>query len=229
METAGLINLVDHLSGAEHQEENGLILCAAPDKGWRDFAAESEHLICTDSIDDVLAYFNDAYQGIAEMIVEKWREGATGEYIEKIENAFELCLDGLDFIPTGTTDVFFESESTLAVMQYVDLQSIAMPKAIAADADTVTFTVRAKALVSFEAEFQFYIVDGIDRETVSLSTQNALVENIIPFDFTITAARKVGDTPDFIEIEVEVVGRPLEIDFGYLEAFPDEDPTHPYY
>ena len=172
-----------------------------------------------------MSYFNDAYQALAEEIVAAWRESQGGDCIEEVERAFEDRLDYLDFHVTGDADVDFETEPIEAVLQYVDHEKIGPPTVIAADAETITFTVSVEALVSFGASFSFFIIDREDQ--VNLNTVATTVEKVIPFDLTVTAGRKFDDQPIFFG--VEVAKRPFDVDFGYVEVFPHENPEHEKY
>lgn len=203
------------------------LICVSPDNGWIDFALHSDHLICVARLEDALALFNAADQHVADAIVERWRQGDGGGFIEEVSRAFEYRLDDLDFEIDGHADVMFEAEPLSAALQYVDPQSIGQPTVIAVDGETVTFTVRVEALVGFEALFSFYVTDSIDKDDVSLGSEEAYVEKTLPFDLTITADRSLEDGPIFHE--VEVAKRRFEVDFGYVEAFPNEDPTHEKY
>lgn len=209
------------------RDEGMLMLCVAPDKGWQDFASQSEHLVCVKDLEDALSYFNDAYQTLAEAIVAVWRKSEGGEFFEELERAFEYRLGDLNFGVTGYADVDYEPEPIAAVFQYIDPEKIGHPMAIAADADTITFTVSVEALVSFSALFNFFVIDSIDKDKVSLGSEETNVERVIPFDLTITADRKLDGEPVFHE--VEVAPRPFEVDFGYVEAFPHENPEHEKY
>ncbi|MQA67269.1 MAG: hypothetical protein GEU76_15430 [Alphaproteobacteria bacterium] len=209
------------------RDEDKLLLCVSPDKGWQDFSADSACIVCVDHLEDVLSYFNEVHQAIAEEIVAAWRAGAGEEFIGEISRAFEYRLDDLDFHPTGNADVDFESEPIEAVLQYVDPQEIGEPTAIAADADTITFIVPVEALISFTAQFNFYVVDGIDHDEVPLGSEEASVEKRVRFDLTITADRPLEGEPVFHE--VEVASQPFEVDFGYVEAFPRDNPEHEKY
>jgi hypothetical protein len=62
------------------RDEGKLMLCVAPDKGWQDFASQSEHLVCVKDLEDALSYFNDAYHALAEAIVAAWRESKAGGF-----------------------------------------------------------------------------------------------------------------------------------------------------
>lgn len=208
-------------------EHGKTMICVAPDKGWVEFAAQSDHLVCVGRLEDALALFHAADQHLADAIVERWRQSEGGEFIEKVSHAFEYRLDDLDFDVEGHADVSFEAEPLSAALQYVSPQSIGQPTVIAVDGETVTFTVRVEALVGFEASFSFFVTDSIDKDEVSLGSEEAYVEKSLPFDLTITADRSLGDGPVFHEVEVSK--KRFEVDFGYVEAFPNEDPTHEKY
>lgn len=208
-------------------EEGKTLICVSPDKGWIEYAAQSKNLICVGRLEDALALFNAADQHVADAIVERWREREGGEFIEEVVRAFEYRLDDLDFDIEGHADVSFEAEPLSAVLQYVSPQSIGQPTVIAVDAEAVTFTVRVEALIGFEALFSFYVTDSIDRDEVRLGSEDAYIEKSLPFDLTISADRSLEDGPVFHE--VEVAKKRFQIDFGYVEAFPNEDPTHEKY
>lgn len=208
-------------------EEGKALICVSPDRGWIEYAAQSDHLICVGRLEDALALFNAADQHLADAIVERWRQSEGGGLIEDVSRAFEYRLDDLDFHIEGHADVSFEAEPLSAVLQYVSPQNIGQPTVIAVDGETVTFTVRVEAVVGFEASFSFYVTDSIDRDEVSLGSEEAYVEKTLPFELTITADRSLEDGPVFHE--VEVAKKRFEVDFGYVEAFPNEDPTHEKY
>ena len=203
------------------------MICVAPDKGWVEFAENSDHLICVDRLENALALFHAADQHLADAIVEKWRESEGGDFIQDISHAFEYRLDDLDFDIDAHADMPFEAEPLSAVLQYVSPESIGQPTVIAVDGETVTFSVGVEAVVGFEASFEFFVTDSIDKDEISLGSEEAYVEKSIPFDLTITADRLLEDGPVFHE--VEVAKKRFVVDFGYVEAFPNEDPTYEKY
>jgi hypothetical protein len=198
-----------------------------PDKRWQDFASQSEHLVCAKDLEDALSYFNDAYQTLAGEIVAAWRKRKEGDFLEEIEGAFKHRLGFLDFDVTAHAVTEFEAEPIEAVLQYVDPDKIGSPTVIAADADTVTFTVSVEALVSFSAQFNFLVIDHVDKDEVPLNSEQATVEQVMTFDLTITADRMLDDKPVFHE--VEVAHRRFDVDFDYVEVFPHENPEHEKY
>ena len=208
-------------------EHGRLLLCVTPDKGWVAFATQSEYLVCVDKLEDALALFNEADQHLAETITRKWAESEGGEFLEVLANAFEYRLDDLNFNIEGSAVVPFEAEPLSAALQYISPHSIENPIVIDGDGETVTFAVHVEALVGFEASFNFYFEDSVDKDRVDLGSEEAYVEQNLSFDLTITADRSLEGCPIFHE--VEVASNVLEVDFGYVEAFPNEDPTHEKY
>lgn len=204
-----------------------LLLCVAPDKGWVEFADQSAHLVCVDRLETALALFNDADQHLADAIVQQWRQGEAGEFLEEVAHAFEYRLDDLDFEIDGHADILFEAEPLSATLEFVSPQTIENPTVIAVDGDTVTFNVRVNATVSYEALFTFFVMDSIDKDHVDLGSEAASIEATLPFNLTINADRSMIEGIVFNEVEVNKVR--FEVDFGYVEAFPNEDPTHEKY
>lgn len=208
-------------------EEEGILLCVSPDRGWLEFAARSDRLVCISKLEDALALFNAADQDLAGAIVDVWKQDGRGDANEEVATGFEYILDDLDFDIDARTEVLFDAEPTGAVLQYIPASSIGKPVVIAVDAESLTFTVKVEALVDFEASFTFYVIDSIDRDEVRLGSEDASVQTTVPFDLTITADRSHANGPIFHE--VEVAKKRLDIDFGYVEAFPGDDPTHEKY
>ena len=202
-----------------------LLLCASADKGWRECAARSDYLVCVSEVEEALALFNAADdQHVAEAIVHEWRELEAVEMMDEVERAFEL-LQNVDFQIVANTDIDFEAEPIVAVVQWLNFETIARPKAIDVDGNTVTFTVGVEALVSFEASFEFFVA-GIEKDRV-VASRNVSVDRTVPLELTIKAARSLENGPVFHEVDVDS-GR-FEVDFGYIEVFPGEDPTHEKY
>ena len=204
-----------------------LLMCVSEDKGWMEFAAQSDHLVCVDKLENALTLFNAADQHLADAIVDRWQESEGGEFIEEVANALDYRLDDLDFYIDGYTDFSFEAEPLSAVLQTVSPRVIGSPAVIAVDGDTVTFTIEVEAIVDFEAFFSFYVEDNLNINIVNMGSVEANVENTLSFDLTIKADRSLEDGPIFHE--VEVTKSPFDVNFGYVEAFPNEDPTYEKY
>lgn len=209
------------------RDADKLLLCVTADKGWLDFCAASDHLVCVTKLEEALSYFNDVHQALSEVVVDAWRANAGGDIADQISKAFEHRLGELNFHATADADAEFESEPIEATFQSLDPQSIGLPITIAADDDTVTFTVPVEALVEFTAAFHFFVYDSVDKDYISLGSEEATVEKEIQFDLTITADRVFEEAPVFHD--VEVASNPFGVHFEYVEAFPRDDPEHERY
>ena len=205
-----------------------LLMCVSTDKGWMDFAARSKYLVCVDKLENALALFNAADEHLADAIDKRWHESEAGELIQEVSSAIEYRLDDLDFSIDARSDFLFEAEPLSAVLQYVSPHENGSPTVIGVDGKTVTFTVEVEAIVDFEASFSFYvIVDKIDEDYFDIGSVVANVEKTLSFDLTVRIDRSLEN--GLIFHEVEVTKMPFEVNFGYVEAFLDEDPTYEKY
>ena len=89
--------------------------------------------------------------------------------------------------------------------------------AVAFTAAALFFTTNVKALVAFEADFSFYVKDSIDRDFIRVGSRPHSVEEKIEFQLVITVRRDLDPEPNVVN--VEVVKKPFEVDFGDLEPF----------
>ena len=204
-----------------------LLLCVSADKGWVEFAARSNHLVCVTRLEDALELFNAAYQHLAEVIVQQWLALEDEDRIEAVEGAFEFRLEDLDFDIDADTDLPWDAEPLGAVLQSLETEKAGRPQVIDVQGDAVTFTVGVEARVCFEASFDFYAMGGVDKDYVELGSRDAYAETPVPFELTIKADRSLEHGPVFHE--VDVTSARLDVHFGYVEAFPGEDPTHEKY
>jgi hypothetical protein len=204
-----------------------LLLCVSPDSGWKNFAAQSEHLVCAADLELTLSYFNDAGRIVADRTMDLWKRGAAPRLAAGVEHAFEYRLDDADFEADGSSPLEYESEPNSAVVQYVKPETASAPVVIAADNETVTFTTKLKAIVSFDAEFTFFVRDFVGNDYVRLGVEPYTTEDEIEFDLVITVLRNLDPEPQVVDVEVGK--RRLEVDFGAVEPFPHEDPTHEKY
>ena len=91
----------------------------------------------------------------------------------------------------------------------------------------MTFTIKLTAIVSFDAEFTFFVMDYVGNDYVRLGTEPYTTEDEIEFDLVITVLRNLDPEPQVVNVEVGK--RRLEVYFGVVEPFRHEDPTHEKY
>ncbi|RWP38750.1 PIN domain-containing protein [Mesorhizobium sp.] len=205
-----------------------LIVCVSPDKGWAAFAAQSEHLVVVPELDVLLSWFNDPGRHLAEKVVAVWAKGEAKAIEDEIDRGFEYYLDGLDFDINADAPLDYDVEPISAVLQYIYKDKISAPSVIAEDEDQLTLSVKVVAKIGFEAAFSFYARDSIDGDNVSLGSRTPYTEDDLTFDVTLTVSRDMDG--DVIEVlEATVTSTKVSADFGYVDPFPDDDPTHEKY
>lgn len=212
---------------AHAQREGTSILCVSADKGWADFCAKSEYLVCIADLNKALSFFNESGRLVAEAAINLLRVGQTEEIISAVESALEHRLDDIDFNADGWSSVEFETEPLSATLQSVTWETAGSPVVIAADDDVVTFTTLVEALVDFEASFRFEVRDSIDRDYVSLGSEDVSKQVTVEFELAITVPRDPDEGME--SIEVEVARRHIQVDFGTVEPFQSENPYHERY
>ncbi|MFC2966871.1 PIN domain-containing protein [Acidimangrovimonas pyrenivorans] len=203
------------------------LLCVSADKGWHAFAEQSDWLLCVKDLDVALSYFHDTGRNIADNVVEMLKNGVAEELINDIELSIQARLDDFDFEPETHSGLDYEAEPTSASLQTVGFDSLSNPIITDANDEEVSFTVSVEADVLFEAGFTFYAYDSIDKDYVTLSTEYAEIESKHTFKLVVTVSRDLDPEPE--PISVAVVKDRLEVNFGYVEPFPNEDPTHEKY
>ncbi len=203
------------------------LLCVSADKGWHAFADQSDWLICVKDLDVALSYFHDTGRNIADNVVEMLKSGAAEELINDVELSIQARLDDFDFEPETHSGLDYEAEPTSASLQSVSFDSLSNPTITDANNEEVSFTVSVEANVLFEAGFTFYAYDSIDKDYVTLSTEYAEIESKHTFKLVVTVSRDLDPEPE--PKSVAVVKDRLEVNFGYVEPFPNEDPSHEKY
>lgn len=211
------------------QQLKTLVLCVAQDKAWEEFAESSEHLVVAFPLEVVLALFSEAAarQDLANEIVRIWKAGEDAEFSQHVIDAIAERLELSDFEVEADSGPLFEAEPHDAALLEIDLESLTRPLVLAATDTSVTFSINIRVTAEFYASFEFYVLDSKDGDEVALGSETARTTDDIVLTLTIIAQRDVSSGIDYEEVEVSY--KPFTIDFGYVEAFPDEDPTHEKY
>ncbi|OUS07837.1 hypothetical protein A9Q96_04870 [Rhodobacterales bacterium 52_120_T64] len=209
-------------------EMNTLILCISPDKGWAAFAKDSAYLVVVPKLDLALSWFNDPEMLLTEKLIAFWKGIAPPELPPEIKSAFEYYLDGFWFEASCESGLHYEYEPISASIQYIDHGMIGKPIIVSSEPEHVTMTIKVTAKVGFEASFEFYAHDHADGDDVHVSSEAAYIEKDVPFEITLEVDREMEGN-DVEILEVTVNSGPLSVDFGHVDPFPDEDPTHEKY
>ncbi|CAN7401531.1 PIN domain-containing protein [Rhizobium sp. LjRoot254] len=210
------------------KERQTTFLCVSPDRGWAAFAEKSDHLVVFPKLDVVLSWFNDPGRHVADRVIGIWKNRQPANLTQEISAAFENFLDGLRFDVRGHGPLDYEAEPIGAVLQYIDLDQIGQPSVLLEDEDEVDFVVSVVAVVGFEAQFDFYVYDSSDDENVNVGTEIQYAEDALLFEVNLVVSRKVDG--EQLEVLFASISSPrIIVDFGYVDPFKDEDPTHEKY
>ena len=123
-------------------------------------------------------------------------------WAEQVERAFQRWLHNTGFYPDGSSDRIFEFMPIGADLLSVDSGTASVPIVIAADKNTVTFTIDVESLVAFEADCSFYVRDSIDRDYFEVGSDTYTVDKEIISQLVITILRDFDTEPQVVEVEV---------------------------
>jgi hypothetical protein len=203
-----------------------LVICVAQDKAWKDFAAKSDHLVTVFPLTEALGIYSEAFKDadLADKIVELWLDGKEPKFEEAVRDAIIERLTYVDYDVEANCSVEFEAEPMDAQLKEILMGTLTNPVVLTADDDTVTFSIEVNIKADFEALFNFSIWDSVDRESVGMGSEYVRTTADVPVHLTIVADRDVTDGVAFSEIEVSQ--KTFTVDFGYVDAFPAEDPDY---
>lgn len=207
------------------------ILAVSHDKDWTAFAATSAHIDVETDLAAALQLFqaeaDKARAQISELITVA-EAGGLPDLAGRIEDSLRDALGDHHFYAEANSDLYFDSEAAgIALKDFsyerfgpnaeLDIQVVQIAEELIAA--RVSVSVRATA----SASFSLSKFDGIDRDYVSMGTQNADAD--IEFDGAILLTIEGdfdGDPADLELTDFELLGAPGEIDFGTVEYDPGD-------
>lgn len=206
-----------------------MVLCVAQDKSWTEFAAMSDHLITVFPLNTALGMFSEARddQDVADEIIRLWTEGSQHDFEAAIRDAVLDRLSYVDFDVEAECAVQYEFEPMEAELLEIQRDTLSNLTVLDADDETVTFSFNIEIKGKFGASFVFSVWDSIDKEDVPMGSEYAEATDEVSLSLTIVAYRDVSDGVRHDEISVSQ--KQFSVDFGYVEAFPAEDPDEDDY
>lgn len=199
------------------KETNTMVLCIAQDKSWTDFAKSSEHLVTVYPLNVALGLLNEAYtdQDLANNIVDLWQSGTQTKFEQDVYEAIDERFSYVDFLIDAESGVNFESEAIAADLLDVQTDTLSEPVVLAADDETVTFSLSIDVKGRFNAGFYFYVYDNIDKEYIGIGSEYVEKIETVNINITITADRAASDSIKCREISVSE--ETFNINFGYVD------------
>lgn len=213
---------------ARAEQDGHTILCVSGDDGWMEFAEGSAHLACIKDIEKLLSLLHEADAAIAENALALFRAGQAPQFTAMVESAIAYRLEDNDFEIDADAPIDYEAEPLWAAIQSIAPETASPATVLSADDESVTFTFELTVTVGFEANFSYYVRDSIDRDYVGLGSEEEYREKEVVIEVAATMARALQNgQPE--PIEAQVPRQRFDVNFGYVEPFRNEDPTHEKY
>ena len=203
------------LMALEHfaREQQSMVLAVSRDGDWRDFAAQSAHIVVVDDLAKMLERYNLAGVLIAQRLVLALRETAAPELAQMIESEIGSWLENCDFMPDGVSEFIWEAMPSAATLENWEVED--GPSVVSIDKDELTFSIHVSCLITFEADFDLQIRDGSDKDYVSMGTAAASKSETRSINITVICA--ATEDRGYEPYEVELNRQHLNIDFGRVE------------
>ena len=109
----------------------------------------------------------------------------------------------------------FEQEAEYSQVVSWDLPESSQVDVLASDEESVTISFEAEVEAEFGAHFSFSVRDSIDRNYVSMGSASQSAIETFRVPIVVTLPKGEDDDPEPFDVEVE--GRSLVVDFGYVE------------
>lgn len=192
-----------------------MVLVVSKDAGWQTFAEHSDCLVSVSDVDLALDHFNQARRLAADGAIAMLRQGAAPELRHEIDAVIQARLDDNDFEVDADSTLSLDWEPHSAVLHEWEFSELAQPRIIAADGETVTFSIDLDCVVTFEAVFGFSVYDSVDKDFVNMGSETLSIEKTVSLTVVATIAREIEPEP--VVTEVEVSTQRIQAHFGYIE------------
>jgi hypothetical protein len=203
------------------------ILAISHDTGWKDFAKKSKWIDVSEDLPSALSKFQEhaevALKFISSLIVEM-EGGEHQDLLHEIEDYISSEISNSYPYPEASSSFYYESEAAQLEMAHfsfgpsdqepsVDIVQIGKGRIVA----RIGIDVSARAT----SEFSFQVVDGIDKDYVSIGDCSAEVEVEFKAGILLTLEGDFSDTKNdnFFVQQVELINMIDTVEFG--EVGPD--------
>jgi hypothetical protein len=200
---------LEHLA----RERRTIVLAVSRDGDWADFAAQSAHIVVVDDLAKMLERYNLAGVLIAQRLVIALQEAESPELFQMIEREIGSWLDNCDFTPDGETEFLFDAMPSAATLDGWEIED--GPSVVLFNENELTFSVDLACQITFEADFDLQIRDGVDKDYISMGSAAASKSETRTINITVICA--LTEDGAYEPYEVEMNRQHLHIDFGRVE------------
>jgi len=191
------------------------LLTVSRDDDWEAFAEKSEKLIHVGELSTALGFFNDQESAIAARVVSSIRAGMAASLEKQIQSKLEKYIDGYDVDVDANSAYYYEYEiydASIRKWEFIDKEDIVV---VSANDDEVVVSFDLAAEAQIDVSFRFSVKDHIDKDYVNLGSTDLAGTAEFTASAIATFAKSIDRDPDLIDLEID--GRGIAVDFGYVE------------
>lgn len=209
------------------KQNNKKVLAIACDNDWKSYCEKSENIEYNDDLATVLAYLNTVNAPYVVLNqIENLIQHEDQKFYTSIANLLKIELNGFTPDQTAESYLYWEPEGACVWFErfeFIEDES----RIIEADSHQIVVEVNLRIFIGAEGEFSLSAYDSIDGDYVGITGVVQSIETefestvLLSFEGEVTTEQ----TLDNLElVEVEILNKPLVIDFGTLEpSFEDDD------
>jgi len=206
-------------------EENDVnVIAVSQDKGWRDFAEQSDRITLVSSLAEALEVFQP-HNKVASIIAHIREDSLLDEpnhILDKIEQAIIDSVDGSNISIDVSSYLYVEWDDVSASYLSHDLdcddEGLVKISIVRIDDESISLKVGAIVEVEVEAGFSFSVRDSIDKDYVSLGGSHCTTVENYHTDILLTLTGDFSQEFDNIEVvDIEVLETITHATFGDIE------------
>lgn len=206
-------------------EENDVnVIAVSQDKGWMDFAEQSDRITLISSLAEALEVFQP-HNKVASIIAHIREDSLLDEpnhVLDKIEQAIIDSVDGSNISIDVSSYLYVEwddvSASYLSHELDCDDKGLVRISIVRIDDESISLKVGAIVEVEVEAGFSFSVRDSIDKDYVSLGGSHCTTVENYHTDILLTLTGDFSQEFDNIEVvNIEVLETIAHANFGDIE------------
>jgi hypothetical protein len=200
------------------------IIAVSSDKGWADFAEQSDRITVIDKLSNAIAKFQPHNQ--VNNIIEFIRKDALLEkenvVLSKIEEAIASSLESAIIFAEASSAYRFEDSDVYATyIEHeldVDEDGLVSVNIVRIEDDIIVLQVNAIVVCEISADFSFYVRDDIDKDEFVIGSTSCCVEDSYETDILISLTGNFSKGFENIEVaNIEVIETIKSTEFGEIE------------
>jgi len=206
------------------EENNVNVVAVSQDKGWKNYAENSEKITLVSSLAEALEKFQP-HNKVASIIAHIRKDSLLDDgnhLLDEIEQAIINSNDGLDIWVEASSYLLFDWEDTAAT--YIsheldnDKEGLVKVRVVSIDDESIVLKLGATVEVEVEASFDFSVRDSIDKDYVGMGGSVCTTTESYHTDILLTLTGDFSQDFDDIEMtDIEVLETIGQADFGEVE------------